>query len=614
MAKARVAQPSRFRGLVMGLWLAAAVSTLVFRLVQLQLIGSGEFRERADGNRLRITLEPAPRGLILDRHGEILAANRQAYSVVLYPIKLTRAQTQAVIDRLGRLLALSPLQILARWKEARNLPVRILQDVDPKTIAIIAENQRLLPGVSIEPLTVRYYPRGRFAAHLLGYTGEITNAELQTMQDDGYRQGDIIGKSGLEKTFDSILRGQPGRLQVEVDARGRPIQTLAEIPPVPGKNITTTIDAELQAVAEQGLEGKVGAIVALDPQNGQVLTLASKPDFNPNVFAGRLTPQDWKALNSRLHPLLDRAISATYPPGSTFKVVTTVAAMQSDIVKEDTPFDSTGIFTLGGHIFHDWKKGGFGRVTFHDALVNSIDTVYYQLGVELGADRMAHYAHLMGLGQRTGILLDGESPGVIPDNAWAERHLHRDLYPGESAIMAIGQGYVLATPLQLAVMVSTVANGGRVVRPKLLLPPAPQEAKDPGIINHWSAATWHMLRTAMRDVIDRGTGTTVHIPGIQIAGKTGTAQWRGKKTNAMMVVFSPISHPRIAISCAIEHGGEGALGCGPILNRMLRQFYGLPLSPNATQSAKATLALEKPATGVVASVNPYIPARPGAAD
>lgn len=616
MPSSRSAQPNRFRGWIVGGWLAFALALLIGRLVQLQIVGSGEFRAEADGNRLRVSLEPAPRGLILDRHGEVLASNRLSYSVMLYPMKLTHSQTEAVIDRLGRLLNIPPQTILAQWQRAGSLPVRIMQDIDPKTIAIIAENQRLLPGVSIEPITVRYYPRGRFAAHLLGYTGEITERELQTMADEGYRQGDIIGKSGLEQTFDKELRGVPGRLQVEVDARGRPIRTLGEIPPIPGHTLRTTLDAGLQAVAEQGLEGKVGAIVALDPRNGQVLVMASKPDFNPNVFAGRITPQDWKALNSPLHPLLNRAISATYAPGSTFKVVTTVAAMETGIVTETTHFLSTGIFTLGGHVFHDWKVGGFGRVTFHQALVDSIDTVFYEMGLKLGADIMARYAHEMGLGQKTGILLAGERSGVIPNNAWAEKYLHRQLYPGESVIMAIGQGYNLVTPLQLAVMVSTVANGGRVVRPKLLIPPDPAEAKDPGIVNHWKPATWHMLITGMRDVIDRGTGTAVHIPGIESGGKTGSAEEgvKGSKTNGVMVVFSPLYHSRIAISCVIQRGGHGGSVCGPIINRMLRQFYGLPLDPNATRSVKAALALQKPATGTVAQVRPTSKARSGPGD
>ncbi|MBU6429675.1 MAG: penicillin-binding protein 2, partial [Cyanobacteria bacterium REEB65] len=338
MTSVRSAQPSRYRTLVAGLWLAATLGVLGGRLVQLQILGVDEFRERADGNRIRVTLVPAPRGIIRDRHGELLASDRLSYSVTLYPIQLSRQQTAQVIDRLGALLSIPPAEILAKWQKAGNLPVRIMQDVDPKTIAIIAENQRKLPGVSIDPITVRYYPRGRFAAHLLGYTGEITDKELQELADDGYRQGDIIGKTGLERVLDSELRGQPGRLQVEVDARGRPVRTLAEIPPVPGHDVTTTIDAGLQEVAEHELEGKVGAIVCMDPNSGEILAMASKPDFDPNLFAGRMRPQDWRALNSPVHPLLNRTISAVYPPGSTFKIVTTVAAMQQGIVREDSPF------------------------------------------------------------------------------------------------------------------------------------------------------------------------------------------------------------------------------------------------------------------------------------
>lgn len=589
--------------------MAAFMLALLGRLFFLQVVGASEYRERAEGNRLRVILEPAPRGVIRDRHGQVLAASRLSYSVTLYPIKLSRKQTEEVIQRLGKLLGISPQEIAARRQKAGSLPVRILSDIDDRTIAIIAENQHRLPGVSIDPVTVRHYPRGRFASHLLGYTGEITDSEVEALAEQGYRPGDIMGKTGLERIFDLELRGTPGRQQVEVDNRGRPMRTLAEIPPIPGKDLTIALDADLQAVAERELEGKTGAIVCLDPRTGEVLAMASKPDFDPNLFAGRIKPEDWKAINSPQRPLLNRAISSAYPPGSIFKIVTSVAAMEAGIVKEDTKFISTGQMYVGNRLFRDWKPGGFGRVDFHKALVMSIDTVYYELGLRLGPDRMAAAARSMGLGSPTGILLGHEASGFIPDSRWKRERFNEKWYPGESANMAIGQGWVLVTPIQAAVMAATVANGGRVVRPKLTRPASPDEARDPGIFNRWKPETLKMLHGSLHDVVDHGTGTAAKIPGITASGKTGSAEaTKGGKTHGWFVCYSPSDNPRIAMAILVERAGHGGSVAAPIAGKLLRQFYGIPeATPSLTPAPDASRSAS-PAAPVPAS-----PAAPGAA-
>jgi penicillin-binding protein 2 len=584
------AQPGlspQIRTAVYSVSVALLLGALASRLITLQVVGASEFRERAEGNRLRVILDPAPRGVIRDRKGQVLAASRLSYSVTLYPIKLTRSQTDEVIERLGKLLAVSPAEIRAKRQKTPNLPVRVLSDIDERTIAIIAENQGKLPGVSIDPVTVRYYSRGRFASHLLGYTGEITDGELETMAELGYRPGDILGKTGVERIFDTELRGVPGRQQVEVDNRGRPMRTLAEIPPTPGKDLNIALDADLQAVAERALEGKKGSVVALDPHTGEVLALASKPDFDPNLFAGRIRPQDWKAINASTRPLLNRAISSHYPPGSIFKIVTTAAAMEAGIVREDSKFMSTGVFYVGNRMFRDWKPGGFGRVDFHKALVMSIDTVYYELGLRLGPDRMAQMSRNMGLGKQSGILLGHEAAGIIPDTAWKRQRFNEKWYPGESANMSIGQGYVTITPLQAAVMISTVANGGKVIRPKLSRPPAEAEAQDPGIVNLWKPETKKMLRGALYDVVDHGTGTAAKIPGYTASGKTGSAEARkGGKTHAWFVCYSPSDKPRIAIAVMLEEIGHGGSFAAPVAGKLLRQFYGIP---EPTASAAVSL-------------------------
>ncbi|MBI6546021.1 MAG: penicillin-binding protein 2 [Cyanobacteria bacterium NC_groundwater_1444_Ag_S-0.65um_54_12] len=576
--------------------LVALILLLASRLVVLQVIDMERFRERAEGNRLRIIFNPAPRGVVKDRRGKILAASRLSYSITLYPSNLTSEQAEAVIDRLSRLLGLTPAEIRIKWQKAARYPTRILQDVDERTIAIVAENMPKLPGVSIDPITGRYYPRGRFASHLLGYTGEVTDAELELAAEQNFRPGDIVGKTGIEKVFDQELRGRPGRQQIEVDARGRAIRTLAAIPAVPGKDLTLALDANLQAVAERELAGKIGAIVCIDANSGEILALASQPDFDPNLFAGRLLKQHWRELNSPLHPLLNRAIASSYPPGSIFKIVTTVAAMEAGIVKENSRFISTGVFYLGNRTFRDWKPGGFGLVNFHRALVMSIDTVYYELGLRMGGNFMAKVARSMGLGQRTGILLPGETAGIIPDSEWKRLVMRDKWYPGDSVNMAIGQGYVNTSPLQLAVMTATVANGGRVVRPKLLRPPYLAESHDPPSKNNWKQETWQMLHSALKDVVEVGTGTAAKVPGVTAAGKTGSAQ-AGKvgKTHGWFVCYSPAERPRIAMAILLERAGHGGSVAAPIAGKLLRQFHGLPTEATKTVSV-SLLPATKPAT------------------
>lgn len=604
------AQRFRFNAFAAGLTLVALV--LASRLVYLQILGQEAYSERADGNRLRIIMQPAPRGVIRDRNGVILATSRLSYSVTLYPIQTTREQTDEVIRRLGKLLDVPADEIRAKWRKMGQVarPVRLMQDVDPETIHIIAENQRRLPGVSIEPITIRYYPKGKFLAHVLGYTGEITDQELEKLGDQGYRAGDIIGKTGIEKVFDAELRGEPGRQQIEVDARGKPMRILASVPPVPGKDLTLTIDANLQQVAENHLAGYRGSVVALDPNSGEVLALASAPSYDPNWFAGRISPALWKQLSdANERPMQNRAISSKYPPGSIFKIVTHAAAMEEGFANWNSHFNSTGVFYLGSRTFRDWKKGGFGNVDFKRALVMSIDTVYYELGLKMGADRMARYARALGLGRQTGILLPHETSGLIPDPRWkkerAARGLTRDghWYPGESVNMSIGQGYVQVSPIQAAVMIAAIANGGHVLRPKLIRPPAEQEKDDPpprdeGVHpTQWKPDTWKMLHQALAETVSEGTGGLANVPGYPVAGKTGSAQAANGeviKTHAWFAGYAPVTGPRIAVVAMKETAGHGGSQAAPVAGAVMKRFFGVP-DPNAAKPVATASAAPEPA-------------------
>ncbi|MEB3186943.1 MAG: penicillin-binding protein 2 [bacterium] len=605
------ASRGRFQGAL--ILVALATGILVARLVYLQIVGQADFSARADGNRLRVVFIPAPRGVIRDRNGVILAANRLSYAVTLYPSDSPPEERDRVATRLAKLLGLDREEIRLRWRKANRSarPVQLLQDVSPENIAIITENQRVLGGVTIEPVTVRFYPRGPLASHLIGYTGEIADQDLERLSEQGYRAGDIIGKTGVERVYDLELRGTPGRQQIEVDARGKLIRILAKVPPIPGKDLTLTLDSRLQEVADRMLTGSRGSLVAMDPGNGEVLALASAPAFDPNWFVGRITPDRWKVLNGPDHPLLNRAIGSVYPPGSVFKIVTHATALEERFATPTTPFMSTGLFYLGSRVFRDWKAGGFGRVDFQKALTWSIDTVYYELGLRMGGERMARYARGFGLGRQTGIVLPHEARGLVPDAAWKRKRFGERWYPGESVNMSIGQGYTQVSPIQAALLISTVANSGRLVRPHVVRPPRPGDLVPPELppgsvdLRNLRPETWKAVHAACASVVSAGTATNAQLPGIVVGGKTGSAQsanGEARKTHGWFVAYAPVyprpGQARIAVAAMREEAGHGGSVAAPIVTGVMRRFYGIP-DPNATPSVVATPSVAASATVAV---------------
>lgn len=549
---------------------------LAARLAQLQIYEGGRFLKLAEGNRLRIIPELAPRGIIQDRHGRILASNRLSYSLAMYPIKMKREQVGAVIDKLDNLLGVDGAEIrrrVDRFGYQSSHPIKLVPDIDQKMIARIAENQQDLPGVSIEPDTVRYYPRGTLGSHLLGYTGEVTEYELGRFPEREMRQGDLIGKAGIERTLDGWLRGQNGFQRVEVDSRGRLVQNMGTIPAVPGKNLKLFLDADLQTVAEQALEEKnlTGAVVAMNPQNGEVLALASRPHFNPNIFSRRVRASEWQQLQKMNYPFVNRALSA-YPPGSIFKIPMALAALETGKCTPARTFLSTGSLRVGNRTFHDWKSGGFGTVNLVQSLQWSIDTVYYQLGVEMGPDAMSRYARETGLGEYTGIALGGESRGLIPDREWKRKEYKDRWWPGDSANMSIGQGAVSVTPLQAAVMVSAFANGGKVLVPRLVDDGRPLEIRRN---NHWNPNNLNVVRQGLRAVVASGTGVVADVPGKTMSGKTGSAESGKPKTHAWFVCFGPETDASIVVVAFAEAAGHGGDVAAPIARKILDRYFGI---------------------------------------
>lgn len=551
-------------------------SVIAGRLAVLQLQQGQKFLKQAEGNRLRIIPYTAPRGVIKDRHGRVLANNRLSYSLALYPDKMTKAQVESVIERLGKLLSIDAAEVRKKVEKLgyhSPHPIKVKHDLDPRTIARIAEHQGELPGVTIEPDTIRLYPHGKTAAHVIGYTGEVTDTELGRLAEKGYRQGDVLGKTGLERIHDEALRGVNGSQQVEVDARGRPVQMLRMVPAIPGKDLKLNIDLDLQAVAEAALDEKkyTGAVVAMNPQTGEVLALASRPVFDPNIFSRKVKAEEWKQLQNANYPFVNRAFSV-YPPGSIYKIPMALAALESGKVTPHRLFNSTGSMRVGNRIFHDWHSPGFGIVDIVKSLQWSIDTVYYQLGVEMGGDVMSKYAHQFGLGEPTGIDLAGEASGLIPDPAWKRRVYNDKWWPGDSANVSIGQGAVSVTPIQAAVMVSAIANGGKVVVPRVVNEGKPVP---PRKVNNWNPKNVALVRKALRLTVSSGTGGAADVPGKEVSGKTGSAESGKRLTHGWFACYAPESKPTIAVVVFCEAAGHGGSIAAPVARKVLDQYFGL---------------------------------------
>ena len=583
--------------IVAGFVVISVFGAMAARLYSLQVGQADRWSSLSENNRIRLQRIPPTRGLVLDANGDPLVDNRPAYDVVIVPEDTD--DLAATLERASTLLDLPPTRIDTLKRAARNRPAYegliVYRDVDWPTVVALETRQLELPGLSLEVGPLRTYPFGDLASHLLGYVGEVSASDLEN--DGTYRMGDLIGKFGAERAWESYLRGEAGGQQIEVDSLGRRLRVLSRVPETRGNSLVLTIDRRLQQFTEQLLEGREGAIVALRPSTGEVLAMASRPSFDPNQFARGIRQEEWKALTSgRLDPLSNRALQGQYPPGSTFKIITAAAALEEGIV---TPFSRLycgGSYRFGKRSYRCWKRGGHGWMNLHDALVHSCDVYFYQLGKQLGVDTIAEYARRFGLGQRTGIALSNEKPGLIPTSDWKKRRFNERWYAGETLSVAIGQGYVLTTPLQMANVIAMVANGGARYRPQYVSRvEAPHgeviERLEPDLIGEAGLrrSTLHQIREALRDVVGarRGTGKRAKLPTIDVGGKTGTAQVfkMGRKTvktehmarhlrdHAWFVAFAPVDDPEIAISVVIEHAGKGGGATAAPLARDLADFY-----------------------------------------
>jgi penicillin-binding protein 2 len=583
-----------------------AFALLLARFVHLQVLQHDTYASKAEDNRISIVPIAPNRGLILDRNGVVLARNYSAYTLEIFPAKVK--DVERTIQELSEVVEVQSKdrsrfrKLYAEVRNAESLPIRTR--LSDEEVARFAANRYRFPGVEIKARLFRQYPHGELASHVIGYIGRINQKDQERLAelevDANYRGTDFIGKAGLEASYQQELHGTTGMEQVEIDAGGRGIRTLARTPAQAGNNITLTLDIRLQEVAEVAFGERRGALVALEPSSGEVLALVSKPGFDPNLFVDGIDPQSWAELNnSPDRPLNNRAIAGVYPPGSTFKPFMAMAALELGKRNFKSAIHDPGYFEFGGRRFHDSKRGGHGYVDLYNSIVKSSDTFYYILANDLGIDAIAGFMGKLGFGAKSGIDLEGEATGVLPSPEWKQKRFRKPeqqkWYAGETISIGIGQGYNAYTPMQLALAMATLAAGGDMYRPRLVSYIDNQRTGErrhvePVLHKRVALRPEHVdfVKQAMAGVNKEGTGARAFAGAAYTSGgKTGTAQVIGLKQgekydekkvaerhrdHSLFVAFAPVENPRIALAVIVENGGFGARAAAPIARAVLDYF------------------------------------------
>ncbi len=579
--------------------IAACLAVLLGRFFYLQVLKHDEFSARSDANRIKIRALPPARGLIYDRSGVVLADN-----VPQYRLELTPEQIDDVPDTLARLREVVPLsdEDLERFAELSRLkrrfdgvPVRL--QLSEAEVAHFAVHRHRFPGVDVVPYLTRSYPQRELLSHVVGYVGRIDEGDRERLDPARYAGFSHIGKTGIERQYESMLLGEPGYEHVETDAAGRALRVLHRVPPKQGQHVRLTIDAKLQAATIAAFEGRPGAAVAIDPRNGEVLALVSLPGFDPNLFVNGISRREYRALiEAPYRPLFNRALQGGYEPGSTIKPFLGLAGLELGLRTPEWSIMSTGQFRLEGasHVWHDWKRGGHGRINLREAIAQSVNVYFYQLAVDIGIDRMNTYLANFGFGAPTRIDLGNEASGLLPSREWKQRVHQTPWYPGETVIAGIGQGYFVTTPLQLASALATLAAGGERHAPHLKLAAQPADAAEP--IHATTAsfvrdpANLAAVREGMIAVMHSPTGTARAFgtdARYVIAGKSGTAQRYTRKEpgeydetriaehlrhQALFVAYAPAEDPRIAVAIVVEHGSSGSKAAAPVARAVLDAY------------------------------------------
>lgn len=601
---------------------------LGLRLLDLQILEGGYYQAKAEGNRLRMVPMTAARGLMYDRNGQILVGSRPAYTISIMPTG--KALDDGEVARLAALLNRNPEEIKKKVNDHKSgyEPIRIASDISMDVVTTIEEHRHELPGVTIDVEPLRYYPYETMAAQLFGYVGEVSEEELDELKakdpNSSVTSGTILGRSGLEKLYDNILRGTDGGKQLEVDATGRPVAEVDRKHTVPGSNIHLTIDVNLQKAAEeavtnqlaqlqaQGIPAQGAAVVALDPNTGAVLAMVSNPEFNPNWFAKGITSAQWNQLNNdKKHPFDNKVISGEYPPGSPFKIITGAAALD---LKKVTPDEM--IFDSGRHWLIDKRNAegeALGWLNFNNALAKSDNVYFYEMGNRVGIENLDKYARYFGLGEKTGINLVGEAAGNMANPEYKRKVFDQDWYLGETFDAAIGQSFTLVTPLQMAVVMSEVANGGIRYRPYVVSridnsDGTPKEVFGPeklGVLPI-QKNVMDLIREGLRDVTTEGGTAGALFKGfpVDVAGKTGTAENAHGRDHGWFVAYAPYDKPRIVVVALVEQGSFGAGSAGPIVRDILAAYFHVNLNNTSNDGNKKNTSQEQNRSNTVNTIQP----------
>jgi len=584
---------------------------LIMRIWYLQILKWQYLSHLSENNRVRMVSLPAYRGKIKDRNDEILANIRPSFNLYI-TVEDTR-DPEASLNFLAKKIPIerSKLKVkMSREKPFKDILVKA--DISREEVAFVEENNMQLPGIKIKAEPLRNYVHKSLMSHALGYLGEISKSKLNSGDESFYNLGDFVGKSGLEHVFESTLRGKKGNKEVEADVSGRELKVLRKLPSQSGNNLVLTIDVKIQKELEKAMAKNPekitnGSVVVIKVQTGEILAIASKPSFDPNKFASGISQKNWKKLvNDEMHPLQNRSIHSQYPPGSVYKIAVAYAALEEGVIDAESKINCPGSFKLGRGKYRCWKKKGHGALKLHDALVQSCDVYFYNLGHRLGIDTLAHYATKFGFGKTTGIGLNREKNGLVPTTQWKLKDRKQPWFLGETISASIGQGYNLVTPLQQANMMVAVANGGMLLKPYLV---KRIENPDGRILNEFfpeikgkiggKSENLEIIRKALHDVVNgpKGTGRKAKLDDIVVSGKTGTVQvvrMKIKKElkkeeipykhrdHAWFVGFAPYEKPEIVVAVLIEHGGHGGATAAPIAKKIIKKYFQLyPLKPAA---------------------------------
>lgn len=590
------------RALISSIVIITFFAVLVSRLWFLQ-IQQGEFYSRkAYDNRVRYIEVAPPRGNIFDSEGRAIVTNRPSFNVILS--REGNRVDDVLLKNVASYLEMEVSDILEKIRKMADvpghIPVRLAEDIDWEKVALIENNRMELPGVRIEVVPMRVYHYGNYASHLIGYLGEINQQELAGADSEIYRGGDLIGKMGLEKLEEGHLRGEKGREYMEVNHLGFEQQILKGLKPLPGSDLTLTINMELQRTAEELMaeQDKAGSVVAIEVNSGRVLVAASAPALELDKFVGGISQKDWEAiLNDPRHPLLNKTVQGQYPPASTYKIIAALAGLSEKVITPDSVIYCPGYYRFGNRTYRCWKKSGHGPVNLKQALAQSCDVYFYQVGQRLGVDRMANYAKRLGLGRKTGVDMEHEKGGLVPTAAWKKKRYNKSWQEGETLSVAIGQGFNLVTPIQICLMTSVLANGGTVYKLGIIESIKDPDGRlvkkfEPQVVDRFigQGGNLKLIREGLIEAVNgkKGTGKPARLDNITVAGKTGTAQVVKVKKyqhlkeedipykyrdHAWFTCFAPAENPEIAITVLVEHGLHGSSGAAPIARAVLEAYF-----------------------------------------